>query len=80
MLISQVVFIGWVFISLVSNCSLVFQSVWPIVEQGFSPMLGAGNLTVGLPFVQKGISVQLCDSKKNSLERDLGDSVEGTLR
>lgn len=58
MLISEFVFFGWVFCFFVSVYSLVFWSVWPVVEKCSLPVLGAG-LIAG---VVSGRVESLCSS------------------
>lgn len=39
---------------MVSICSLVFCFMWPMVEQGLSSQVRAGNLTEGVAFAPAG--------------------------
>lgn len=68
----SVCLVVWVLCFLVSIFSLVFCFMWPMVEQGLSSQVRAGNLTDGMAFVPAG-SVCPCLGEG----RELGDSVEG---
>ena len=74
LLISEFVFVGWVFCSLVSVSSLVFWSLWFVVQAAGMTFDPAGSLrrSWGLDFsylvwllVQQGVSILLTGVDSN---------------